>query len=187
MKRKIFYLLALLIISFLLMGMSYSHWTSTQNKVHEIAEIARELGLGEDDPIIQRASYLWLTEEKTIRILAKVVFNEAGCSECTDRHQQLVACVVLNRIKSNDFPNTIEEVIAQPKQYTKKYLQNLPNYIEADKDMKRCFDNAILAYLGKVDCPENVVYQSEYPDLGTGHYEVYYVSVLGSTTYFSYG
>ena len=93
----------------------------------------------------------------------------------------------MNRIKSNDFPNTIEEVIAQPKQYTKKYLQNLPNYIEADKDMKRCFDNAILAYLGKVDCPENVVYQSEYPDLGTGHYEVYYVSVLGSTTYFSYG
>lgn len=187
MKCKGLFLVIVLISSLCLMGMTYSHWTDTQNKVHEIAEIAREIGLDEEDPIIQRASYLWLCEENTIRILANVIFNEAGCKYCTDRHQQLVACVILNRIRSDEFPNTIEEVISQRRQYSKKYLQNLPTYLESDDDMKRCFDNAILAYLGKVECPDNVLYQSEYSDLGSGHYEVYYVKALNSTTYFSYG
>ena len=39
-------------------------WTETQTKVHDIAEIARSIGLAEDDPIIQRASQIWWEEER---------------------------------------------------------------------------------------------------------------------------
>ena len=39
-----------------------SGWTDKQDKVHEIAEIARSIGLPEDDPIIQRASAIWWDE-----------------------------------------------------------------------------------------------------------------------------
>ena len=37
-------------------------WTSKQVKAHEIAEIAREMGLPEDDPIIVRAQEIWREE-----------------------------------------------------------------------------------------------------------------------------
>lgn len=37
-------------------------WTDKQNKAHEIAEIARSMGLPENDPIIQRASQIWWQE-----------------------------------------------------------------------------------------------------------------------------
>ena len=36
-----------------------SGWTSRQETVHEIAEMARQIGLPEDDPIIVRASEIW--------------------------------------------------------------------------------------------------------------------------------
>ena len=34
-------------------------WSSRQNKAHEIAEMARSIGLPEDDPIIKRAQEIW--------------------------------------------------------------------------------------------------------------------------------
>lgn len=37
-------------------------WTNRQTKAHEIAEIARSIGLGENDPIIKRAQEIWLED-----------------------------------------------------------------------------------------------------------------------------
>lgn len=162
-------------------------WTTTQYKLHQIAELAREIGLEEDNPIIQEASFLWYTELEEVKILANLVYSESN--NCTDRHQQLVAAVVMNRKKSNDFPNTIKKVITQKNQYSPSYIENLPNYLTSEKEMKRCFKNAILAYCGKVECPENVLYQSNYPNLGTDYYEVIEVknAHFHSITYFAYG
>lgn len=42
---------------------SYAGWTDKQNGAHNIAEIAREIGLPEDDPIILRAQVIWWQEE----------------------------------------------------------------------------------------------------------------------------
>lgn len=186
--NKIIWICVLIFICILTIGANKKNtWTSTQNKLHEIAELAREIGLEEDNPIIQEASFLWYTELEEIKILANVISFEANC--CTDRHQQLVAAIVLNRKNSNKFPNTIKEVIIQENQYNPSYIKNLPNYLTADDDMKKCFVNAIKAYRGEVECPDNVLFQSNYPELGSGYYEVIEVDTpyFKSTTYFAYG
>lgn len=184
---KIFFSTLLIIIMFFTTGASKKEWTTAQEILHQIANCARELGLEETNPIIVESSKLWFFELEEVKILANTIFYEAG--GCTDRHQQLVAAVVLNRIKSDKFPNTITEVITQKKQYNSKYIRNLPNYFTAEAEMKRCFENAYLAYTYQVDCPENVLFQSNFPELGNGYYEIIEVDTgyFKSTTYFAYG
>lgn len=168
-------------------SMTYLEKVEQKSTAHDIAELARSLGLPEDDPIILRAKELWHSADDApadpdeLAIIANVVWNEAGY--CTDRHQQLVAQVILNRVMSDKFPDTVREVIAQPRQYSVKYLTPDPDIPE------RCFANALAAINGDVVCPANVLYQSNYPDLGSGHYEVIYTDTgwFKSTSYFSYG
>ena len=38
-------------------------WTDKQTKAHEIAELARSMALGDDNPIIKEASRIWWEEE----------------------------------------------------------------------------------------------------------------------------
>lgn len=187
MKKTINKILICVCVIILCTAASSKDWTDNQNTLHKIATLARGLGIDESNPILQEASKLWFFELEDIKILANVVFYEAG--GCTDRHQQLVAAVVLNRKKSDKFPNTISEVITQKNQYNSKYLNNLPNYFTANKEMQRCFENAYLAYIGEVECPDNVLFQSNYPELGTGYYEIIEVDTkyFKSTTYFAYG
>ena len=167
--------------------MAPQQWTPAQNKLHEIAELARQLNLEEDNPIITESSKLWWFEQNDMRILANTVYYEAN--GCTDRHQQLVAQVVLNRVKRSDYPNTIYDVIVQPNQYNSMYVRNLPSYFNCEDEMKRCFENAYKAFIGEVECPKDVVFQSNFPQLGTGYYEIIEVSTpyFHSTSYFSYG
>ena len=161
-------------------------YTKKQEALHELAEAARALGLSEDNAIITEAQRLWMEEEMNLRIIAKVVRNEAPY--CTDRHQQLVAQVVLNRKASPMFPDTVEAVVNQPGQYNPAYTRNLPTWDGADAETQRAFRNAIAAMNGEVECPENVVYQSEFDYLGSGSYEEITVDTgwFKSTTYFNY-
>ena len=117
--------------------------------------------------------YTWADVET----LARLIYWEAGDDTITDRHQQLVACVALNRVASPVFPNTLDGVIAQPGQYAvaRQVQAGLPAEIPA-----RCIANAILALNGSVDCPPDVVYQAEFRQGVV--YEVHSTSY--STTYF---
>lgn len=192
MKYKKFLLCFLAIIFFLNITLTNKNHTKAienstfiQKTVHSIAEMAREIGLPEDNPIIQEASKQWFMDMEEIKILAKVVYHEARGSN--DRCQQLVAQVVINRINSPKFPNNIKAVINQKNQYNSMYTVNLPDYNNCDDVMKHCFENALLAYKGQVECPTNVLFQSEYYYLGTGIYESIYSEVTHTTTYFNYG
>lgn len=160
--------------------------TNRQNELHELANMARAMGLPEDSPIIQEAQRLWLQEDTNLRILAKVVRNEAGY--CTDRHQQLVAQVVLNRVESPLFPDNVVDVVNAPKQYNPVYTRNLPSWQTADEEQLRAFENALAAMNGEVDCPANVLFQSEFKNLGKGIYEQITVDTgwFYSTTYFNF-
>lgn len=124
--------------------------------------------------------------EEDIDIIATVVYNEAWCG-CTDRHRDLVAAVVCNRVKSDKFPDSVFDVVTQKGQYLKSYA-----YAEsaagiaarADPDIwAECREIARRALCGEVDCPEDVLYQSEFV-LGR-IYEASWTSY--STTYFCYG
>ena len=59
--------------------------------------------------------------EEDLDLLARIINAEAGCDWIPDWVQRMVGSVVLNRVKSKHFPNTIREVIYQPGQYGPVY------------------------------------------------------------------
>lgn len=167
-----------------------------KDTTHEIAELARSLGLSEDDPIIIRAKELWCEADETEKInqfnydrdiIATVIYNEAWYG-CSIRHRELVAAVVCNRVKSDLFPDSVYDVVTAPRQYIPAYVDPDSYYgkkARANEDAwALCQDIAARALRGEIDCPANVVFQSEFKHLGDGVYEMHRTSY--STTYFCY-
>lgn len=169
-------------------GMGYSEQQKIKDTVHEIAELARSIGLPEDDPIIVRAKELWWEAHNTpvktyteddLRILTNVIHYEScGCSEW---HKELVGQIVCNRVEDSRFPNTIKDVVAQPRQYSVFYTTTTVS-------CQNCQNIARNVLEGNVDCPANVIYQANFRQ-GTGVYKVSYVNTgwFRSITYFCYG
>lgn len=187
MKKLIIFCLILSVL--LCAGFTYQPRT-IQDTAHQIAELARSMGLPEDDPIIVRAKEIWWTQEARFvadrDILATVVYNEAGYN-CTDRHMELVAAVVCNRVASDAWPDTVYEVVVQPGQYLPAYADPNSYYgrLARESDVwAKCQEIATRALLGKIECDPGVVYQAEFYQ-GSGVYETHSTSY--STTYFCYG
>lgn len=65
---------------------------------------------------IERDSRPKYTDED-LDLLARIINAEAGCDWIPDWVQRMVGSVVLNRVNSEHFPNSIREVIYQPGQY----------------------------------------------------------------------
>lgn len=132
--KKIAILVLVMVMAFALCTPALAAWTTKQEKAHEIAEIARSIGLSEDDPIIERASTIWWDEyyrvmaqpapiEKTYNIpqeeidaLARTIWGEArGVSNKAE--QAAVAWCVLNRVDAG-YGATVLEVVSAPGQFT---------------------------------------------------------------------
>lgn len=168
-----------------------------QNEVHAIAEHARSIGLPEDSPIIVECQRLWWEYAKDIdgceesadeapsytdqdlNILAKLIWKEAG--GCPWEHKCTVGCVVLNRVADERFPDSIYDVVAQPKQYSTSYLYGF------DGIPAECYEAARAVLEGEYTIPENVVWQAEFPQ-GRG---IWWASEVNtgwwySITYFCY-
>ena len=64
----------------------------------------------------KNSSYIIEVNEKDINLLARAVYSEARGESL--KGQVAVAAVIINRVKSPSFPNTIEEVIFQPWAFT---------------------------------------------------------------------
>lgn len=134
---------------------------------------------------VEDTSEFEYTQEE-IDILATVIYNEAW-GGCTTRHRELVAAVVMNRVHSDLFPNTIYEVVCQPNQYSTAYAdpwsyegQNARSNAE---NWATCQEIAMKAMRGEVECPENVLFQANFVQ-GHGIYETCYTSY--SVSYFCY-
>ena len=113
-------------------------------------------------------------------LLSKIVDTEAGSSWLTEEHRLLVASVVINRVNSPEFPNTIYEVVYQEGQYA-------PVRKEWFDDIVPSRDSVMAAYRilteGSI-APPDVVYQAKFQQ-GSGTYNSIRDSKLG-TTYFCY-
>ena len=113
-------------------------------------------------------------------LLAKIVHAEAGSSWLTEEHRQLVASVVMNRVDSPEFPNTIYNVTYQKGQYapvgTKHFEKLIPS--------RRCVFSALEILAGGSIAPSDVVFQANFRQ-GSGVYKSIHDSKLGST-YFCY-
>lgn len=83
------FIVILAIVLILTAGAGNDEIMQKQAKVHEIAELARELGLPEDDVIIERASALWWewenqkTDEPALTYLGKFkCYAYCPCTSC---------------------------------------------------------------------------------------------------------
>ncbi len=113
-------------------------------------------------------------------LLARVIYAEVGCTWIPDWVQRMVGSVVLNRVKSPYYPNTIKEVVYQPGQYSPTW----DGSINKTPD-KRTVENARYLLENGSICPANVTGQNSIIT-GSGVYKSYRDSVLGTTVYFCY-
>ena len=104
---------------------------------------------------------------------------EMGCDWIPDSVQQMVASVVINRVNSPIYPNTIKDVIFQRGQYANQ------GRIASTVPTQKVINNARYVLENGSTIPSNVLGQAGFPQ-GKGTYTTYYDSVLGTTTYFSY-
>lgn len=107
--------------------------------------------------------------EDDLFYLAAAVCREAGGS--SEEIQLLVANVVINRVNSSRYPNTIYGVLTQRMQYGTmwKYGISFPKW--ADQNVKdQCYSVARRILEGERVCPANVVFQAEFKQ-GSGVYK----------------
>lgn len=95
-----------------------------------------------------------LYSEDDLDILAHIVWGEAGSNWISDSTQQYVASVVLNRVNSDSWPDTIYDVVHQRGQYS------CIGWCFSSSPTQRCYDNALYVLMNGSQLPENVVYQS---------------------------
>ena len=115
-----------------------------------------------------------------LMLLSKIIYAEAGSEWLSDGWKMSVGEVVLNRVASPEFPNTIAEVLAQPGQYygaNSRYFNNLIPSL-------RCAQCAMRLLNGERNLEPSVVFQANFRQ-GGGVQTAYYDKALG-WTYFCY-
>ena len=103
--------------------------------------------------------------EYNIDMLARLIYAESGSNWCSNKMQYYVGSVVLNRVNSPYFPNTIEGVIFSPGQYT--CVKNGKLSSKYDDRTRLCAEYPITH--GSM-LPSNVVFQAQGKQ-GDGVYE----------------
>lgn len=103
--------------------------TARQERLHDAAELLRELGFTEDSDAIRQLQAAWWREQEDLDIIAKVIQNEADPAWCKWEHSVAVGAVVVNRVRSPYFPNTVKEVVAAPGQYLPTYTRGFEGTI----------------------------------------------------------
>lgn len=142
---------------------------------------ARTLNHQRDVKINQTCSQFCKVNVDDLNLIAKIIHSEAGSSWLSDEHQGLVGSVLLNRVASPEFPNTVAECVYQPGQYYKKsstYFSNLRPSERAVRNALYLLDHGSIA-------PSSVVFQSNYLYLGSGIWKQIRDKHLGSK-YFCY-
>lgn len=118
--------------------------------------------------------------DSDLMLLAKVIYAEAGSEFLSDEWKMCVGEVVLNRVASPEFPNTIYDVVYQQGQYQGARS----GYIASLTPSERCIDIAKRLLDGERIMEPSVVFQANFKQ-GSGVYKALYDSNLG-WTYFCY-
>lgn len=120
----------------------------------------------------EEVDLLWNYTEWDIEILATIIYQEAGGDSSSDETRIMVGNVFMNRVNSDKFPNTFEEVATQPGQYGLesgvRWPERAGNEIEKHA-VARAYDCAVRILRGETLLPENVIWQAEFKQ-GEGVY-----------------
>lgn len=115
-----------------------------------------------------------------LMLLSKIIYAEAGSEWLSDEWKMCVGEVVLNRVASPEFPNTIKEVLEQPGQY---YGAN-SRYFNSLLPSERSVICAMRLLNGERLLEPSVVFQANFTQ-GGGTHKACYDKYLG-WTYFCY-
>lgn len=113
-------------------------------------------------------------------LVSKIMTAEAGSYWLSDEWKMAVGEVLLNRVASPEFPNTVEECIHQPGQYYSKnsfYFKKLLPWERETKLAWRLLD-------GERHLKSSVVFQANFTQ-GSGIFKSFYDRYLG-WSYFCY-
>lgn len=113
-------------------------------------------------------------------LLSKIIYAEAGSYWLSDDWKMAVGEVVLNRVASPEFPNTIPDVIYQPGQYYSRGNRRFQNILPDE----RCVRLALRLLEGERHMTSSVVFQANFRQ-GSGVYTAFYDRYLG-WTYFCF-
>ena len=103
-----------------------------------------------------------------LEMLALVIYQEVGSDACSNESRLMVGTVVMNRVASGRYPNTLYEVLTQEAQYGRLHWTGLvwperaSNPGEAHA-VARAYEIAERILLGERALPEDVIYQAEFP------------------------
>lgn len=116
-------------------------------------------------------------EFEDLYLLSKIIYAEAGSYWLSDEWKMCVGEVVLNRVESVEFPDTIRDVLEQPGQYYGKNSQ----YFNSLLPSERCVRAAVALLEGeRILCDESVVFQANFRQ-GSGIHTTMYDNQLGHT------
>ena len=113
--------------------------------------------------------------EDDLWYMSHTVQAEAGY--CEREMQEGVASVIANRVASDLFPNTVQEVILQPGQYS------TASYLASQEPTEQVIDVCIDILENGSKYPADVLYQANFPQ-GSAVYKT--LSTSYSTMYFCY-
>lgn len=102
-----------------------------------------------------------------LEMLACVIYQEAGGDACSDETRRMVGEVVLNRIASPGFPNTMLEVLTAKKQYGNFYQTGVVWPARASRAgekhaVERAYACAEAVFTEERLLPTDVVYQAAF-------------------------
>ena len=109
-------------------------------------------------------------------LLARLIWQEAGADGISQAWRIDVGTVVMNRVNSPEFPDTLYEVVHQSGQYSGA------SGIGSVRPTRECVEAALAALENRGDLPSSVIFQANFKQ-GSGVYRQYYLSPFG-TTYF---
>mgnify|MGYP002623065682 CR=1 FL=1 len=110
--------------------------------------------------------------------LSHIINAEAGDSNCSHEHRIAVGSVVLNRVASDEFPDTIYDVVFQPGQYSPTW-----NGAYDKEPSEDSVEVAKMLLEEGSQIPEDCVFQAEFAQ-GSGVYETF--ETVYGTTYICY-
>lgn len=157
--------------------------TETQSCSVNFAYLDLTEQLEESEIALSSGNYLYPYSQKDLDIVAYVIYREAGSRWLTNRHRDLVGCVVRNRrnqggINQNLTNPSYADILNEEGQYPYKSwdvdTSVIPDY---------CYKSAIRVLEYKVECPDNIVWQATFKQ-GSETYEKFYDKTLDTTTYF---
>ncbi len=163
--KKFFTLLMAMVISFGLSTCAFRESVPEPNYIHIMTEAAvagdikagRSAAENRNRYIAESGSDLVPISFDDLFLLSKFICFQAGKHWLTDEFLLCVGEVVMNRVKSPEFPNTIEEVIYESGQYDGVQSEDFQKLLPSEK----CVNAAIRLLNGERMMESYVVFQSD--------------------------